>query len=470
MATMTDRFARPVAGTFLAYLAGLAANLVVSILVARTMGPAGAGVIALALAGANILALLGNLGLPNAISHFLRKEPISARGTVGAALPIALSAGALLMVLYMRLCPQLQGWLRAAAASPAAGTGVAALTPSLMMLAAWIVPLEIILQCAMAGFQGRQEFGLRVSVLLAYRWLYAVLAVVLVLAVGATPKTIIAAGIAAYVLTCAAGTGVLFRRLGPAPEPSYRWPDSRRLLGFAVRTHVSAVLVFVILRLDLFFVRALLGDDAQVGLYSRAVQVAEVVLYFMLALETVVYPRMSGLAAPEVPRAAAVMCRRGLLAGAALVVVFELASRWLILIPFGREFAGSIAPLRILLPGVLAIGLARALFSVFNALERPLVPAVIAAAGLALIVALDLVWIPRYGIEGAALASLVAYGLMAAAALVWFTRSRGGRLVDFLLPRREDLTSLRSARSLAGHGCFDSSTEWGPRHKENRGT
>jgi len=444
MARMTGRFARPVAGTFLAYLAGLAANLVVSILVARTMGPAGAGVIALALAGANILALLANLGLPNAISHFLRKDPVSGRRMVQAAFSMAYPAGLLMMSLYMLLAMHAGGWLHRTAA-PSYDPEVA-LTTSLMMLAAWIVPLEIILQCVMAGFQGRQEFGRRNSVLLAYRWLYAVLVVVGVLAVGATPKTVVAAGIAAYVLVCAVGTGVLFRRLGPAPTPSYRWPDSRRLLGFAVRTHVSAVLVFVILRLDLFFVRALLDDDAQVGLYSRAVQVAEVILYFMLAVENVLFPRMSGLPRGEVPRAAAVMCRRGLLAGAVLVVVFELASRWLILIPFGQEFAGSIAPLRILLPGVLAIGLARALFSVFNALERPWVPAAIAAAGLALIVALDLVWIPRYGIEGAALASLVAYGLMAAAALVWFTRSRGGRITDFLLPRRADLAALRALR------------------------
>ena len=427
---MTTRFARPVAGTFAAYLAGLAANLVVSILVARTLGPEGAGVIALALVGPNILALVGNLGLPNAISHFVRKDPLSQRRIVNVALPIALSAGLLLLGV-------------SALATYLLGDRVDTTTTAAMMLAGFIIPLEILLQCLMAAFQGREEFTRRNAVLLAYRWLYVAMAMTLVLAVRATPQAVIAAGISAYVLTGIIGCGILFRRLPPAASKrAPLGPDVRRLLGYAWRTHVSAVLVFVILRADLFFVKALLGEAAEVGLYSRAVQVAEVVLYFMLAVESVLYPTMSGHAPPEAPAAAATLCRRALLAGATLVVIFELASRWLILVPFGDAFAGSIAPLRILLPGVLAIGLARTLFSVFYVLDRPWIPAAISVVALGCVVALDLLWIPRHGIQGAALASTVTYILMAAATLTCFCRTAGQGPASFLIPRRGDLASF----------------------------
>jgi O-antigen/teichoic acid export membrane protein len=437
---MSHRFARPVAGTFAAYLAGLAANLVVSILVARTMGPEGAGVIALALVGPNILALLGNLGLPNAISHFIRKDPLGQRRTIDAALPVAVSAGLLLLGV-------------SALATHLLGDRLDASTAAAMMLAGFIIPLEILLQCLMAAFQGREEFTRRNAVLLAYRWLYVAMAMTLVLAVRATPGAVIAAGITAYALTCIIGCGVLYRRLPPAPaKRAPLGPDVRRLLGYAWRTHVSAVLVFVILRADLFFVKALLGESAEVGLYSRAVQVAEVVLYFMLAVESVLYPKISGHAPREAPAAAATLCRRALLAGALLVVLFELASRWLILVPFGDAFAGSIAPLRILLPGALAIGLARTLFSVFYALGRPWIPAAISVAALACVIALDLLWIPRHGIQGAALASLVTYVLMAVAALVLFCSTTGQSPLTFLIPRRSDLTAVgRGLDSHASH-------------------
>ena len=71
---MKERFAQPVLGTFAGYLAGLAANLVVSILVARILGPEGAGVIVLVLTGPNILALVGNLGLARSISRQSRAK------------------------------------------------------------------------------------------------------------------------------------------------------------------------------------------------------------------------------------------------------------------------------------------------------------------------------------------------------------------------------------------------------------
>lgn len=445
---MDSRFARPVAGTFVAYLAGLAANLVVSILVARTMGPGGAGVIALALVGPNILALLGNLGLPNAISHFLRRRSMHPGRVVVAGLPLAVVSGFVLIVAYAVAVPWIHQWLTApsdvVAASPYK------LSPTLIEMAAAVIVLEIMLQCLMAVYQGLERFGSRSVILLAYRWLYAALAAGAIALFGAEPWLVVAAGIAAYFVTCMVGLLASLWTVMSTPleetSGSLR-TDARQLLAYAWRTHVSAVLVFVILRSDLFLVQALLGDAAEVGLYSRAVQVAEVILYFMLAVENVLFPRMSGLIPSDAPRAAATLCRRALLAGAALVVVFELASRWLILIPFGAEFAGSIAPLRVLLPGVLAIGLARAVFAVFNALERPWVPAAISAGGLAVILSLDLAWIPRYGIGGAALASLVTYVAMAAAALVWFTRSTGQPLSAFLVPRRSDLAALCDVRT-----------------------
>jgi len=419
---MQRSFAGPVAGTFAAYLAGLAANLVVSILVARTMGPAGAGVIALALVGPNILALLGNLGLPNAISHFLGRRAMNSGRVFTVAGTLALVFGHILLIAYVLSVP----WVREMLAPGAAADDRFGLSPALLEMAAAVIVLEIILQCLMAIYQGLHRFGQRSFLMLAYRWLYVVLAAAAVHSFGAEPWLIVAAGVAAYFVVCLVGLLMALRTvmLEPLAAPDRPWlADARRLLAYAWRTHVAAVILLVIMRADLFLVKVLLADDAQVGLYSRATQVAEVIFYFMLAAENVLFPRLSGLAPRDIPTAAAVLCRRALLAGAILVAAFELLSRWLILIPFGDEFAGSIAPLRILLPAVLAIGLARALFSVFNALQRPWPPAVLAAVGLTVMIVLDFAWIPERGIEGAALASLVAYFLVALGAALWLAHT-----------------------------------------------
>jgi len=438
MPTMSAPFGRPVAAVFLAYMAGLAANLAVSILAARLLGPQKVGLIVLAMVGPNVLALLGTLGLPAAVSHFLRRRPIPPRRIVGWSLVVSLASGLVLMLLYLVALPHLRGAL-----------GVN-LPLRLAALASAVIPLEILIQANMAVCQGYQKFNRRSAVLLSYRWLYALLAVALVMLWTREPETIVLASVIAYALANLAGLGIvrqLLRSDSPQPAPlgNQLAPGPvRMLLGYGWRVHVSTVLMLLVLRADLFLVSRLLGDEAAVGFYSRGVQVAEVILYFLLAVESVLFPRMSSLPDDQVAKAAATLCRRGLLAGLVLVVLFELASRWLIVIPFGQEFAPAIGPLRILLPGVLAIGFARMLFAVFNARRRPWIPAAIAAGTLLVVTALDLWLIPRYGIRGAAAASLVAYTLAAAASLALFAVTNRYCPWTFLAPKRSDLAALWS--------------------------
>ncbi|HOI56003.1 MAG TPA: oligosaccharide flippase family protein [Phycisphaerae bacterium] len=439
---MSPRFGRHVAATFVAYMAGLAANLLVSILVSRLLGPEKAGHLVMAMVGPNVLALVGTLGLPAAVSHFLSRRPDDARRIAASALAWSLACGAALAGAYLAALP----WV-----APAAGVAL-----PLAALAAAVIPLEILIQTTMAVCQGRQAFGRRMAILLSYRWLYAALAAGAVALGHRDPTAIVAASVAAYLLADVAAlvTAVRLAR-GAAREgedagdggrevPSERGGLLRAMAAYGWRAHVSAVLMLLLLRADVYLVRWFTGDAAEVGFYSRGAQVAEVVLYFLLAVENVLFPRMSGLPPSEIPAAAAALCRRGLLAGLALAVAFEAASHWLIVVPFGEAFAPSIAPLRILLPGVLAVGFARMLFAVFYAQERPWAPAVVTAVALALVTGLDLTLIPRWGIQGAAAASLAGYALAAVASLAWFARRNGMRARDFLIPRREDLAALRA--------------------------
>ena len=60
-------------------------------------------------------------------------------------------------------------------------------------------------------------------------------------------------------------------------------------------------------------------------------------------------------------------------------------------------------------------------------------------------VALNLVWIPQYGIVGAALASSVSYTLVAVMVMVAYLRITGSRLSEVLLLKREDLQRCMGA-------------------------
>ena len=51
--------------------------------------------------------------------------------------------------------------------------------------------------------------------------------------------------------------------------------------------------------------------------------------------------------------------------------------------------------------------------------------------------------VPRMGILGAALASLLGYGATMLVALFWLMRKRGLRVLDYLRPRYEDIPILQ---------------------------
>ena len=136
---MSGRFLRPAAGTFAAYVAGLAANLVVSIIVARVLGRQGAGVIVLALVVPNILAVLANLGLPRALAHLLRTAEMPAGRAVLLAMSASLASALLAAIAYCLAWPLLSQLLSAAPE-----------LDRLAPLAAGILVLEVILQVLMA--------------------------------------------------------------------------------------------------------------------------------------------------------------------------------------------------------------------------------------------------------------------------------------------------------------------------------
>jgi O-antigen/teichoic acid export membrane protein len=113
---------------------------------------------------------------------------------------------------------------------------------------------------------------------------------------------------------------------------------------------------------------------------------------------------------------------------------------------YGAEFEGSILATRLLLPGVLALGLNGVLMNHFGGRGMPAITALAPAAGLALNVGLNLYVVPRYGIAGAALTSSLAYGLMLFLSLAAFVRAGRVGLFRSLVVSSDDLRGLLGAR------------------------
>jgi len=228
------------------------------------------------------------------------------------------------------------------------------------------------------------------------------------------------------------------RRLGALRlRPLFRWDVVRGLLGYGVQIYSFAILLYLNYRIDVFLVRSFL-DLEKTGLYATAVGVGEMLWMVPNSLGRVLFPSIVRAQGSDRDRLTLAVCRNAFWVMFLLCGALALGRNLLVGFFFGREFLPAAPALLALLPGILAMSLQEILGTDLQGRGRPLPVTLAAAVGLALNVALNWIWIPRYGIVGAALASTVSYGTVALFVVAAFLRISGSRLRDAFLLRRED--------------------------------
>ena len=423
---MPARFRGSLAGTALetfvlrsfVFVLGVAVNIVVS----RGLGPGGRGEYVLTTLSALTIVALGKLGLEHTNVYLLgtkRMAPsrIAAQNVVVAA--VAGVVGFSVLVGAPMLLPSIY------ATTDRANLALAALT----------VPILLHTQLA-AGLQNLLHvvtWQFRAALAGAALQLAAVGTLIVLGRLDVT--TALVAYLAGSLLTWLM---VLSRSTRPLTAPFLDLAVLRLTLRYSLVVHVGLVLLFLQTRLTLFLVQAFLGA-AELGLYSLAVSISESVLLAADSLAIALLPRQTETTLAD----SAATGLRGARYGAALAIAgaAPLAAFGAFIVPFvfGQEFAPSYLPLVVLLPGAVFFAVQR--FCGVPALRanRPSLIAAIYAAGVAANVLLDVWWIPRVGLVGAAAATTCSY-LLTAVLFLWWARviRDRGRMVPLNAYSRSD--------------------------------
>jgi len=216
-------------------------------------------------------------------------------------------------------------------------------------------------------------------------------------------------------------------------------PEALASLAYGAVMCVQNVLVHLHERVDVFLLAALSVSAFDIGLYAAAVSVVSPLRLIPGALGTVLLPRLAGALESDAAEFTAAVVRPTLLVMAATALGLAAVGAVAIPLLFGAAYAPAVTPFLVLLPGVTLVTVSRVLARYFAAIgnQRPLV---ILFTGVVLLnFALNLVLIPRFGILGAALASLVSYACEAAGATALFLSYSGRGLRATFLPRRTEL-------------------------------
>lgn len=398
--------ARGAALNLAARLAAVALGLAILVVVAR-LGPAVQGAFALFVAVESaLLTLFSGLGL-------LLAREISNRGVAPGPLLAALLRAALGLGMAAGLA--LAAWSAAAEAEPYRHLWLLALAAPWLLLVPTASGLWLG-QGRMAPLNAPQVAApaLVLALLggLAWQRPDAASPVLAVLACWVAAKSVV--GLA---------TGWAARRqAGPAAAAPGALRGQWRFVAVIGATNLVSLLNY---RATLFLVERD-GGLADAGVYSVAVQVAELLWLLSSAVTVSAYHRIG---APDAAEAAATTLRAvrfNLLATvAAAPLLYGLA--WLALPRvLGPGYEGALVPLGLLLPGVAGYAAASSLSAYYtNHRGRPQWSAGIAGLSLALTLAIAALAIPRWGAGGAALATSAAYLVAIAVALALFLRDAG---------------------------------------------
>lgn len=403
--------------TALSVLLGLALSIVVS----RTLGPSGKGVLDVASTTIALFTLLLGSSLYPAVTHLAARSPALPAGLrLQLAAWGAGAAGATVLALGVRpdfaarigLLPPGDPWFWTGFVAVSVGGGV------------WAATLRGVLVAHRGSIAANRidllvKAGLMAGYLaLLVRW--------------RTPEAFAIVGAA---MAVALPLLLLSTLRGPTAKAPLAWGA---FIAAALPVHATQLVHFLNQRADVFLLQAWHGSR-EVGLYALAVSLAQIVLLASSALAQPLLPRISSaVSADEANAATARSCRVYIALALLGSAILAAASSWLVPFAFGRDFSASLPSLLILLPGMIGFGLANLLISYFIGIDRQAVNLWIALAVLAVTIAGNFWLTRRLGALGAALTSLAAYGLAGGLAVLSFARVSRTPLLTALWPTRAD--------------------------------
>jgi O-antigen/teichoic acid export membrane protein len=417
-----SRFSRQVLVLFGTQVIGAGVGIINGILLARFLGPALKGDYTFIILLPASAIVLVQLGLPQAFGYFAARAQLRTILTRAAILTFALSAIAIGGILA--LMPALQNSIP---------DGITAMQ---LVLACIALPFALNVTFTTGIVMGRQAVRWYAGINILYPIATtALLAIVLGIFGPSVDGALVVYLLATMIQSIGfAVAAVRVSRSHESPEPV----SFRDLFGYGLPSYPASLAGFFSYRVDVFVIAFLLADpSAAIGYYSLAVGLAEMVFFFPRAVWTMFFPHVAGAPRHESDRQVALASRVTLLLTAVLAVLLIPAAAiliWLLL----PDFTSSFEPFLVLLPGVVALSASNVVGGYIMGIGRPGIPSSINVVALVLNLVANVLLVPRFGIVGAAAASLISYTWSAVALTMFAARFSGASVSAFWLVRASD--------------------------------
>ena len=411
---------------FAARLATNSGFFVAVVLIARALHPAGRGSVAFITVTALVIAMVSLIGLDNAtIVYATRHEPLRATLlanllSVGAVVPFVFGSFVCLALLLL----------------PGARPHDVLPIDLAVLLAGSVI--ASVGNCGSAYLVGCRRFRAKALADIAMPWGYAAILFVIYAFSQMTVTRVVVAWTCAQLISTVA---YLSSALSIAGVNHPSWRLLRDTTAFGIGTWPGSISTFLNARVDQT-IMGLISSEGSLGIYAVAVNASEIVLYLPHAVATTLLPHIAN--SPPGERVAQTLkVARALVLLTVISILVAAVAGWLLIPPvFGHSYRGSINPFLWLLPGALGFAFMRIFVAALIASDSTARASLGPIAALVTGIALDLLLIPRYGANGAAVAASLAFFAGGITAIAMHSRTATYRLRE-LVPRRQDVDLIK---------------------------
>ena len=396
------------------------------VIIARVLGPEKNGIYFLAILLPALLTIFTNFGLTSALVFHVGKNKYPLKEIFGTSVmfSISMSASAVIMgsiIIFFfssKLFPGIE--------------------KNYLFLGLSLVPFKYFLNLIMNIWLGMQKIEKYNFIQFFNTFIFLLLIAILLLGFHFGIKAaILAEFLSLFIASTFLFSGIK-KEIGGISF-SLNKPLIKDFFSFGSRSYFSSVSQFLHLKIDIWMINIFLNPLA-VGFYAVASLISEKIQVISQSGGTVLFPKVAAETNGQKLRDfTPLVCRNILFVTFFVVLTIFLLSYWIIVLFYSEAYLYSVLPLRILLIGTIGFSGYTVLTYDLSGRGRPIVNTYIAIASLILNILLNIIFIPKFGIIGAAGATAISYNIAFLIELFFYSKISGNRIKDIIILKKSDL-------------------------------
>jgi len=211
-------------------------------------------------------------------------------------------------------------------------------------------------------------------------------------------------------------------------------------LNYGIKICLTGIFALLILRVDLYMVNFFKGM-AEAGFYSLASTFGDIFFILPFSIVTVMFPKIN-VEDKSKKESVAKYSRISLLSVLIMAIGTLLFIKLFIGLLYGQAFLPSVQPILLLLPGLIALSSTIVLGQYFLSTKYPFKLTLCWFLATVLNIILNFIYIPQYGMMAAALSSTITYLLVFGFHYYFFHKETGMGFYDVFVPRRAEIIDI----------------------------